>query len=163
MKTRNGSRRYGRRHGEDGAAAVEFALILIPFLVLTFGLIQYGLYFWAAQSGAHTANVAVRQLSVGNCQAAGALQTFVDDELGSAAAGTVSVATTYTNPDGSTTTPDGSALTFADVLVGGTVELNIEFPSVDMNFPLLPFMSEPIIRRTVDARVEDKDDEGCGT
>ena len=155
-KCGNGSWRSDRRQGQDGAAAVEFALILIPFLVLTFGLVQYGLYFWAAQSGAHTANVAVRQLSVGNCQDPADLQTFVEGELGSAAAGTVTVAASYTDPDGSTAA-SGS------VLIGGTVQLDIEFPSVDMNFPLLPFMSDPVVRRTVDARVEDTDDEGCGT
>ena len=69
---------------EDGASAVEFALIAPILLLLFFGIIQYGLYFYSAQVGSNTANGAVRQLSVGNCQTAGTLQTYVDNQLGSA-------------------------------------------------------------------------------
>ena len=35
---------------EGGAAAVEFALIMIPFFVLIFGLVEYGYYFYVAQN-----------------------------------------------------------------------------------------------------------------
>ena len=42
--------RQRRRRNEHGASAVEFALIMIPFFVLIFGLIEYGWYFYVAQN-----------------------------------------------------------------------------------------------------------------
>ena len=52
-------RRCGRRSA-DGAIAVEFAMVMLPLVVLIFGLIQYGLYFWAMQGGADIARTAAR-------------------------------------------------------------------------------------------------------
>ena len=37
-------------HREDGAAAVEFALIVGLLAVLIFGLLEYGLAFWQVQN-----------------------------------------------------------------------------------------------------------------
>lgn len=36
--------------GEDGAAAVEFALIVGVLAILVFGLLEYGLAFWQVQN-----------------------------------------------------------------------------------------------------------------
>ena len=48
---------------------------MLPFLLLiVFGLIQYGLYFFSAQTGSNTVNVAARQLTVGNCDTTAELQ-----------------------------------------------------------------------------------------
>jgi Flp pilus assembly protein TadG len=41
-------RRFARR--QDGAAAVEFALILVPFLALMFGIMETALVFFADQT-----------------------------------------------------------------------------------------------------------------
>lgn len=53
------------RHAEDGAAAVEFALVSVLFLMLVFGIITFGLVFalnhtltHAAAEGARSALVA---------------------------------------------------------------------------------------------------------
>ena len=150
---RNIKRGSGQR--QDGAAAVEFALVVIPLLILFFGMIQYGMYFYSAQVGSNTANAAARQLSVGNCQAAGALQTWVDDQLGTASTGSATIDTTYTDPDGTPAT----ALTVKN---GGIVTVEIEYATLNMNFPFVPFLDDPTITREVDARVEDINDEGCG-
>ena len=48
-----------RSRSEDGASAVEFALVMVPLLTLVFGILQYGLYFWSMQGGADTAGAAV--------------------------------------------------------------------------------------------------------
>ena len=34
--------RAGRRQRQQGAAAVEFSLVLVPLLVLAFGVVEYG-------------------------------------------------------------------------------------------------------------------------
>lgn len=153
------TRRRARRRGEDGAAAVEFALVLIPFLLLIFGAIQYGMYFFAAQTGSHAANSAIRQLSVGKCTDSADLLAFVNKELGSSAvAGSTTVSTSYVNEDG-TTPPAPQA---QNVNVGGQVTLIVAFNSKDLNFPLLPFLDDGKIARTVDARVEFVPQSGCG-
>ncbi|MEZ0576681.1 TadE/TadG family type IV pilus assembly protein [Halodesulfovibrio aestuarii] len=47
------------RH-EQGASALEMALILPLLLVLLFGIIDMGRYYWAEHSVAHAANEAAR-------------------------------------------------------------------------------------------------------
>ncbi len=151
-------RRASRGDRRDrGAAAVEFALVLPILLVIVFGLIQYGLYFYSAQTGSNTVNAAARQLSVGNCDTDTELNTFVTERLGAASAGAESATRHYYGIDG---TDLGTSA--ANAVVGGTVELEIEFDSFNLNFPFVPFLDDPIVSRTVTARVEDTTDQGCG-
>jgi Flp pilus assembly protein TadG len=149
-----------RERDDDGASAVEFALILIPLLLVIFGLVQYGLYFYSAQSGSNTVNAAVRQLAVGNCQSAAALQKYVDDQLGAASTDAdASVTAEFFTPD---TPPVSVGSTVTTAALGGTVRLKIEFHSINMHFPLVPFLSDAKVSRTAEARVEDSTDQGCG-
>ncbi|MGH3348228.1 MAG: TadE/TadG family type IV pilus assembly protein [Nocardioides sp.] len=150
--------RRSDRRDDRGAAAVEFALVLPFLLLIVFALIQYGLYFYAAQTGSNTVNAAARQLSVGNCQTAGSLQTFVDDRLGAASTANATIDPEFKNVDGS----DPAVPEAANVEVGGTVKLTIEFQSIDLNFPFVPFLDNAVVYREVVARVEDTADEGCG-
>lgn len=135
---------------------MEFALILIPILIVLFGLIQYGLYFYSAQTGSGTANTAVRQIAVGNCQTQADLEAYVDDLLGAAATSAATVVRTYTNPDG-TTPADPQP---ANVGIGGTVTLTISFDTLNMNFPFVPFLNNAVVTREVQARVEDTTEQG---
>ena len=145
-----------RRRTESGAVSVEFALLLVPFLLLIFGMIQYGIYFYAAQTGSHAANSAVRQLSVGKCTDSTELLEFVEDELGSSAkSGTTTVATEYWMSDGD------EAADAASVDVGGKVQLTVTFETINMHFPLLPYLDDSIVTRVVDARVEFVPQAGC--
>lgn len=155
-----GGQAMRRRHERDdgGAAAVEFALVLVPILVVLFGLIQYGLYFYAAQTGSNAVNAAARQLSVGNCQASSELQDFVDDQLGPAATAGANITQTWTRADGSAASGPAD-----DGVLGGTVTLEISFPTINMNFPFVPFLSDSTVSREVQARVEDTTDQGCGS
>jgi hypothetical protein len=68
------------------------------------------------------------------------------------------VSTSWKNPDGSTP----AAPAAKNVTIGGTVTVTIEFDTLNMNFPLVPFLDDPKIQRTVVARVEDTTDQGCG-
>lgn len=124
-------------------------------LMLVFGLIQYGLYFWAMQSGSQAADATARQLSVGNCQDLTALRTFVNGQLGSAATGSATVTETYTRVDGTPGTATNSA--------GGTVKVTVSFPAMNLHLPFVPFLSNASVAQTVTARVEDTTDQGCGT
>jgi Flp pilus assembly protein TadG len=148
-----------RRRDERGATAVEFALLMVPMLVIVFGLIQYGLYFYSSQTGSNTANAAARQLSVGNCQSDASLATFVNGRLGAAKTADATITRVYKDVDGSA---PSAAPHPANVEIGGTVELTIEFPTVNMHFPFVPFLDDPKVTRTVQARVEDVTEQGCG-
>ena len=61
-------RRFARR--QEGAAAVEFALVLLPFLALMFGIIETALVFFATQTLQTAANDAARLIMTGQAQTA---------------------------------------------------------------------------------------------
>jgi Flp pilus assembly protein TadG len=145
--------RTGRRH--DGAAAVEFAIVSVLFLALVFGVIQYGFYFFSKQAGSSVASRYVRQMSVGNCQNAATLKNAVYGALTQAAATT---AASTSDPDFSVTSAyvnqDGTSATASTVTVGGTVTLTIQFPTLNLHFPFVPFLNQAIVSRQVTAQVE---------
>lgn len=72
----------GRHHGywknENGAAAAEFVLVMIPFLALVFGIIGLCLMFYANQTLQYAAEAAARCFSVNvtSCATTGATQTY---------------------------------------------------------------------------------------
>jgi len=145
--------RFRRRGDEHGAAAVEFALILIPILYLVFGLIQYGWYFYAMQSGSSAVGDAARRIAVGNCQTVAEVQTLLKNNLGAA--------TTASTPSGITTTitytaTDGSSMS-APGQIGGSVTVTASFPSLNMHFPFIPVPDGGTVTRTNVARIEDLD------
>ena len=56
-----------RRRDQRGAAAVEFALIVPIFCALLFGLIEFGYYFWTAETTSSAARETARRVVVGDC------------------------------------------------------------------------------------------------
>jgi len=52
-------------HRDDGAAAVEFALVALPLFALLFGIIQYGLVLYQVQGAASAVKDAGRWASLG--------------------------------------------------------------------------------------------------
>jgi len=139
-----------RRRNEGGVAAVEFALVMLPLLYLVFGIIQYGLYFNARESGTHATGDAVRRLSVGDCQTDTDLKAFIAARLGSASTTTqASLNTTvvYKKADGTAASAPG--------VVGGSVQLQVRFDAVNMHFPFIPLPDDGSITSTVFGRVED--------
>jgi Flp pilus assembly protein TadG len=141
-----------RRDDEGGAAAVEFALVLIPMLYLIFGAIQYGWYFYAMQSGSAAVNHAARRIAVGNCQGSGQANALIYSDLGAAttagSASGVSTTVTYMSADNSTSVP-------APGEIGGSVTVSATFPTLNMHFPFIPVPNSGSVTRTNVARIED--------
>ena len=67
---------------EQGASAVEFALILTPLLLIVFGLVQYGMYFWAKQGASAAARDAAREAAVGKPADCATFRDNVRDSIG---------------------------------------------------------------------------------
>ena len=135
-----------RRHrGARGAAAVEFALVVPILLILVFGLIQYGLYFWALQGGADAARYAARLSAVGDPASCSAFRSNVTDNIGPYLRGTPTITRDYDKAEGNT----GS-----DVEIGDTVTILLQFDSIDLNFPLVPFLNDGEVTQTVETRVD---------
>jgi Flp pilus assembly protein TadG len=141
-----------RRRTERGAAAVEFALIMLPLLYLVFGVIQYGLYFYGMQAGTSAVGEATRRLTVGSCQSTGELKQFLADRLGAASndtATTLNPVVTYK------TAASPPVDTGAPGLVGGSVTLKLTFQTIDLNFPFIPVPNDGKVTREIFGRVED--------
>lgn len=58
--------RFGRK--DDGAAAVEFALVAIPFFAIMFAIIELAFVFWAGQVLETAVNNASRLIMTGQAQ-----------------------------------------------------------------------------------------------
>ena len=67
MSVRSKLRREAKK--EDGAAAVEFALIVGLLAILVFGLLEYGLAFWQVQNLRAATREGARVAAVGGDQA----------------------------------------------------------------------------------------------
>jgi len=146
--------RFRRRRDEGGAAAVEFALVLIPLLYLVFGLVQYGWYFYAMQSGSSAVGDAARRIAVGNCTTTSEVKGVIYDHLGAA--------TTASSSSGITTTiaytkADGSGSVAAPGEIGGSVTVTATFPTLNMHFPFIPVPDDGNVTRTNVTRIEDLD------
>jgi hypothetical protein len=76
MKIRSKIRR------EEGAAAVEFALIVGLLAILVFGLLEYGLAFWQVQNLRAAAREGAREAAVGGTEAE-IEQKMIDSAAGS--------------------------------------------------------------------------------
>lgn len=142
---------------QSGAAAVEFAIVSVLLFTLLFGILQYGLYFWSLQTGSAAAREAVRRAAVGDCTDA-QLKSMVDARLGGARDKTDATKFSVTR-----TYRDGAGVTTATPQIGGTVVVNITFPTYNLHFPFVPFLSDPTVTREVDARMEDTDASGTCT
>jgi Flp pilus assembly protein TadG len=140
-----------RRRRSDGAVAVEFALVMLPLIALVFGLIQYGLYFWAMQGGADIARSAARTAAANDaatfsCAAfKGDLQGQIDGLTGTGA--TATITRTYVDAD---SPANGTT-------VGDTVKVSVRFKSVDLQFPFVPFIRNGVVASTGTARLDNVD------
>ena len=131
-----------RGRTQRGAAAVEFALVMPLLLLLVFGLIQYGLYFWAYQGGSDAARAAARLAAVGNPVTCDDFRAAVRSDI--ANVGDEAGATITRNYDNASGT---------DVAVGDTVTITVEFDSIDLNMPFLPFIDDGVVHSEANSRV----------
>jgi Flp pilus assembly protein TadG len=134
------------RRTDRGAVAVEFALILPMFLLIVLGMVQYGMYFWAAQGGSTAAREAARRAAVGDFATCDEFRADVRvriDSLGEAS--TAVVKRSYQNGPGNTDPA---------VEVGDVVTVSVAFRTMNMELPFIPFLDEGIVTQSADARVE---------
>lgn len=61
---------------EDGATAVEFALVALPFFALLFGIMELAIVFFVNSALVHSTAEAGRLIRVGNFQACGGVDEF---------------------------------------------------------------------------------------
>jgi len=63
------SKRYSKNN--EGAAAIEFGLLAIPFFTLIFGILELAIVLFLNSTMTHAVSEAGRQIRVGNFQACG--------------------------------------------------------------------------------------------
>ncbi len=124
---------------------MEFALLVVVFLTLLFGMIQYSLYFWSTQSAANAARDAARRGAVGQTCSELASQSSSNTKLVDSA---WSITRRYYAPSDTTYATPVAAAT------GNNVRIVITYRSVDLNFPFVPFINGGQVRETAVARVE---------
>ena len=136
-----------RRRGDDGATAVEFALIFGLLLVpLVMGVLEYGWYFYTSQITGSAARETARRLSVGDCQDSGKAQAFARENSGFS---------TLTLTFGSTSTQNNTLPPIGDTL-------RVQASTDGALFTFLPLPNDGNITRSVDSRVEDDtEDTAC--
>jgi Flp pilus assembly protein TadG len=144
--------RAKRARNDRGASAVEFALVMLPLLYLVFGIVQYGMYFYATQAGTSAVGEAVRRLTVGNCQDSTQLKQFLADRLGAASTDSATdLSPTVVYKDASSPPAPVSQ----PGVVGGSVTVTLTFNAVNMHFPFIPLPDGGKVTRSEFGRVED--------
>jgi Flp pilus assembly protein TadG len=142
-----GLRAASRRRRDDGAVAVEFALIFPILALIVFAIIQYGFYFWAMQGGSAAAREAARRAAVGQPTSCTDFENQVQANIAAMETGNVQIARTFDN---------------VPVAVGDDVEVSVSFNSIDMGFPFVPFINDGYVSQTATARVDYLPDETIG-
>lgn len=133
------TRHVVRRPGQRGAVAVEFALVVPLLLLLVFGMIQYGFYFWSLQGGSSAAREAARRAAVGRPTACDAFRGEVAANLRGIPSGDLAVTRTYA------TLPAAP---------GSDVRVSVSFDSVDLHLPFVPFLDGGRVTQSATARVD---------
>ena len=126
------------KHVKDarGAAAVEFALLAPMFIVLVFGMIQFGYFLWTAEYANSAARETARKIVVGDCWGSGQASTYA------AAHGVRVTATSVTPAPAKGATKVGDAVSIA---VTANADLGINFFS---------FGLPKTVQRSYEARME---------
>jgi Flp pilus assembly protein TadG len=134
-----------RRRDEQGATVLEFGLLAgIVFLPLMLGIIQYGWYFYVAQTTGGAASHVARRLAVGDCWGTGQALNFVQNEVGS-------------DPDMTGLVMDPLANTDAEI---GTTQVTVTVTADANIIGFWPMPSDGVVTRSVKAMIEDTESSG---
>lgn len=128
------SRAFDR--SDEGAAAVEFALVAILLITLLFGIIQYGFLFWESQTASRVAREVGRQAAVGTKTCAELKQLARD--YAPSKAGVIAVNVDFPN------TPT----------IGQNVAATVSFPYTKLGFPFVPVPGGASASETATVRIE---------
>ena len=139
----------GWRRPEQGAVAVEFALIVPIFCLLLFGIIQYSLYFWSTQSAADAAREGARRGAVG--QTCTDLTTLTRSLVKLAQVAPTVTRKYYAATDTTFATP--ITLSTANA-TDANVRITLSYPSSNLNLPFIPFPHGGTVSEVSVARVE---------
>lgn len=124
----------GRARSQSGAAAVEFGLIVGTILIpLLLGIVQYGWYFYVAQTTGGAASHVARRLAVGDCWGSGQALAYVQGQVASDPAQTTLTMTPTSNAGAVvgttqltvTVTANGDLIGFLPMPDGGTVSRSV--------------------------------------
>ena len=138
------ARRRGRTRHQRGAAAVEFALVMLPLIALLLGTLQFGFYFFTTQSASSAARETARRLVVGDCRGSGEAQSYAASQ-----ANVLNLTLTYGTPGaGQYDVTTGSVPD-----VGQTLRVKVQADGDIVHFIPLPGGGQ--VTRVVNARVED--------
>jgi Flp pilus assembly protein TadG len=142
--------RRDKRRDEGGASAVEFALVLPVLIMLVFGAIQYGLYFWSMQGGSSAVREAARRGAVGQLVTCTEFRNYVKDRLGSTATDVTlsDIKRTYATAAGTPVTDKNL------VAAGDVVTVQVKFTAYDLRLPLIPNIGNGRVDQSADSRVE---------
>lgn len=88
-------RKFGR--SDDGAVAVEFALVIVPFLMMVFGVFETGQILWASSQIDFHVDRVVRIATVDASMSASAIQAQILSALDDLDASQLAVAVSRTN------------------------------------------------------------------
>jgi Flp pilus assembly protein TadG len=122
MKTKRNWRQDWQERSRSGAAAVEFAIVLPIFLMLLFGIIQFGSVLFLHNNMVNAAREAARRMSVDESFDSAQAQTYAQSYL---AGWNLTFSVTASAPLPGT--------------VGGDISVQISVPAVDaalVNFPV---------------------------
>ena len=137
MKIRSKLRR------EEGAAAVEFALIVGLLAVLIFGLLEYGLAFWQVQNLRAAAREGARAAAVG-----GASSDVSDAMVGSSAGSLPPGFTGFSMSTECDGTPDTVGDPVTVTIANGSLSGNVR-EAFEVSIPFLPaFTLDPELSGT---------------
>jgi Flp pilus assembly protein TadG len=131
------------RRTDGGAAAVEFALVTPILFALLLGIIQFGWYFFVANSTSSAAREAARRVVVGDCWD-GAFAPFVQGQAPTMTSAAYSPAN----------------LSDASVQIGDPITVTVTADGAIIGF--IPWgASGGQVTREFTARLEDKTPGGC--
>jgi hypothetical protein len=117
----------------------------MPFLLLLVGMMQYSLWFFAAQSGSASAREAARRSAVGDLSCA---------SLASTATGNAGLVIGALTARRNYSDSSGAARPTAGITAGDNVTVVVSYKTVNLKFPLIPIPNGGTITETAVARVE---------
>ena len=141
-----------RRRSQRGAAAVEFALVMPILLMLVFGAIQYGIYFWSSQGGSDAARSASRSAATTEPVACDAFRDAVVDLINRYRSDGTRVTierntSRWPTRHGRSRQPTTSSSVTSS-------QVHVRFESIDLGLPLIPTIQDGIVDTTAKTRVE---------